>query len=293
VLILDKEGVKMDIFSRHSFCEYSDLACERGRFDISEDGVEYSKAEATVGTWERIKITSDKGAESIGRPVGIYNTLHLDRMDRMDSEAAALAVNEIAEEIRSVAGYMNAPCKRILAVGLGNGRLTPDAIGPESADQINATMHIRAQSEDTFLSLGCSEIAVIKPGVSADSGMDAVDTVRGVCKCISPDLVIAIDALAAGAVSRLGATVQLSSTGILPGGGIGAPRCAINESTVSVPVLAIGVPTVINSRAFQNECCYQSDEEHMLVSPKNINSIVAISAKIIGTAINRAFGIEL
>ena len=275
------------------YSEYSDLACERRRADTALNGVNYERNPTEVGIWERISITSEEGSRSIGRPIGIYNTLFTSRMYELDPTATECIAIEISDELKSITNIMKVKAHRVLVVGLGNAALTPDAVGPECADAVNATMQIKRIDKKSFDALGCCEIAVIKPGVSAESGLDAAETVLSVCRGISPDLVIAIDALAAGASDRLGSTVQISSTGILPGSGLGINSGAINEETLSVPVIAIGVPTVMDSRIFAGSKATDDECSPMFVSPKDVHLVVECSAKIIGGAINKAFGIEL
>ena len=276
---------------------YTDLACERRRVSTDIKGVDYKREATLIGAWERIKISSEDGARSIGRPIGIYDTLEVERMDLLDLEAIDDAADEIARELCYMCDMSDTTPDRVLVVGLGNPELTPDAIGPEAARCVKATMHIRDFDTEFFHGLECSEIAVISPGVSASSGMDASVTVRGVCELIKPTVIFAIDALASRSAERLGRTVQISNTGIFPGSGIGNGRTAISKDTVGVPVIAIGVPTIIDSRMF----CYDAwgddpyarcgARESMFVAPKEINEIVKASAKIIGGGINQAFGL--
>lgn len=268
---------------------YTDLALERHRADINIPGVEYTKERCTAGYWERIRISSKRGAESIGRPMGLYDTLGTCRMDMLDSAMIENAKDEIAGEICRILDASEIFPGRILVCGLGNPNLTPDAIGCEAAKEVKATMHIKEHNPKLFNRLNCAEIAVITPGVSATSGLDAAVILRGVCDIIKPDAVIAIDALAARDVNRIGSTIQICNTGISPGSGIGNPRLAIGIETVGVPVIAIGVPTVIDTRVM---CESDKAPEHpMFVSPKEINGIVTSSARIVGDGINRALGI--
>ena len=273
-----------------SFC--TDLACERRRVDTDVEGVEYKREISIGGNWERIKITSEPGANLIGRPMGIYNTLEVARMDLLDEEGINDAVGEIANELCYIFDISDIFPGRILVAGLGNPSLTPDSIGCESAKRVRPTMHIKEFDRTFFNTLNCTEIAVCTPGVNATCGMDAQAFIRGICNEIKPDAVIAIDALASRSAKRLGTTVQICNTGITPGSGIGNARCAINQTTVGVPVISIGVPTVIDSRLF----ALPDEEENssgcaMMVSPKEINEIADAAARIIGGGINRAFGI--
>ncbi len=274
----------------------SDLACERRRADTDIAGVEFKKEISCGFLWERIEITSESGAHSIGRPCGTYDTLNLPRMDTMDDEGIEDAANEVAKELCTLLDKRSIYPERLLIVGLGNAELTPDMIGPLTAKGVNATMHIRNFDEETFDALECSEIAVLETGVTANSGMEAADLVIGVCDRIEPDAVLAIDALASSSADRLGTTIQISDTGIFPGGGIGNRRHPINERILGIPVIAIGVPTVVDSRVFLhgegvNGNSKAKSREGVFVCPQQIDGIVHAASKIISTGINQAFGV--
>lgn len=274
---------------------YTDLALERRRADTSIEGVDYKKEIGIFGVWERISISSPMGAKSIGKPMGRYDTLILSRMDLLDEESLEDARDEISRELCYLADLEEIIPERILVVGLGNSALAPDSIGARCAKEVRPTMHIQREDPGFFRALECSEIAVCCPGVSAQTGIDSFVTVKGLCTELKPDMVIAIDALMARNEERLGTTVQLSTTGILPGSGMGNRRGEISKETLGVPVISIGVPTVIDSRRF----C--SDEERrakahlpsMLVSPKDIIEICDGAARVIGGGINQAFGMMI
>ena len=278
---------------------YTDLACERRKADTTIEGVEYKKEQGLGGLWERIKISSKEGAKSIGRPIGIYDTLAVSRMDMLDSEEIDDAQDEIARELCYMCDIMDILPERVLVVGLGNPDLTPDSVGCAAAKIVKPTMHIRDFDREFFDDLECSQIAVITPGVSSGSGMDAGIAVKGVSDVLRPDVILAIDAIASRSVGRLGTTVQISNTGIIPGSGIGNGRIAISRQTMGTPVISIGVPTVIDSRMFWLDAGgselsaekMQGARESMFVSPKEINEIVRVGAQIIGGGINQAFGL--
>ena len=267
---------------------YTDLALERHRADPSLAGVEYSKEKNHVGTLERIKISSKIGAELIGRPIGLYDTLSIKRMDLLDSVEILDVADQLTSALNRIIDDSGIFPGRLLIAGLGNPELTPDSVGCLSAKAVKPTTHIKDIDHRVFEKLGCAEIAVITPGVMAISGLDAAVTLRGVCDLIHPDAVIAIDSLCARSAERLGSTFQLSNTGICPGSGIGNSRASLGIETLGVPVIAVGVPTVIDSRVLCNNL---PDCEPMLVCPKDINEIVLVAAEIIGRAINQAFGI--
>ena len=271
----------------------SDLALERRRASCYVEGVEYKRDVSIGGVWERIKVTSEAGEKSIGRPKGLYDTLTLPSMDSIMPDDVEDAKDEIARELCRMCDLCDVFPERILVVGLGNRDLTPDAIGPAAALEVEATMHVKESDPELFESLGCSEICVLCPDVTSNSGMQSADIVKGVVKEVKPTLIIAIDSLAARSSDRLGTTVQVSSTGIIPGTGVGHRGAHIDEATLGVPVIAVGIPTVISALSLARESgslskTYQKD---YFLSPKGINRIVKNGAKIIGGGINQAFGI--
>ena len=269
---------------------YTDLAIERRRADTSVHGVEYKSSECDAGIWECIRIYTDEGARSIGRPRGKYETLSTGRLDLLSEDEIDDATEEVAKKLCEMVDGVGVMPERLLIVGLGNRNLTPDSIGPKSASNVKPTLHIKDFDEEMFDALECSEIAVICPGVTAESGLEATEVVRGVCRRIMPDVVIAVDAIATSSVERLGSTVQISDTGLFPGSGVGNSRAAMTEDTLGIPIIAVGIPTVIDSRIFGNDVTL--DGEAMLVAPKEIDEITTVAARIVGGAINQAFGIS-
>lgn len=269
----------------------SDLALERRRASTYVEGVEYKRDVCLGGVWERLKVTSASGERSIGRPMGLYDTLSVPRMDEILPDDIEDAKDEVARELCRMCDLCDVTPARILVVGLGNRELTPDAVGTASAAEVEATMHIKSADRDLFDSLGCSEICVLCPDVTANSGIPTAEIVKGVTDKVKPTLIIAIDSLASRSAERLGNTIQVSSTGIIPGTGVGHSGTAINEDYLGVPVIAVGVPTVISSRAFSDEHrTGRKSSSELFVSPKGINRIVKNAAKIIGGGINQAFG---
>ena len=200
-----------------------------------------------------VKIETEKGAKTMGKPVGTYITM----------EAPNLAVpdegyhEEVSEELMKFLQKFIDKDKKdysVLVVGLGNRMVTPDALGPYVADNLNITRHI--VKEYGKYAMGEEEvhlISAIVPGVMAQTGMETVEIIRGVVKETEPDIIIAIDALAARSSKRLNRTIQIADTGINPGSGVGNHRNAITEETVGVPVIAIGVPTVVDAATIVND----------------------------------------
>ncbi len=275
--------------SENEIAMFTDLAIERRRVDKSIEGVEYERHKTKLGVWETVRITSEEGAESIGRPCGIYATLSTERMDELSEDELFDTSDELARKLCEICDEDKIVPARILVVGLGNRELTPDSIGPRCASRIYATMQIMSYDNERFFELECSEIAVITPGVAGKSGLDASEWVMGIMSRIKPDVIFAIDALASRSPDRLGRTIQISDTGIFPGSGVGNTRGEISKRRLGVPVIAIGVPTVIDSRHFSKNGFLTG--EPMFVSPREIDGIAENAAIIIGGAINQAFGI--
>ena len=269
----------------------SDLAVERRRANTECAGIEYTVEAGAIGEWERIRVLDDSASEEIGRPRGHYDTLAIPEMSELDAIDIEDAADEVSRELSRLCDVNRISPYRVLVVGLGNSELTPDALGARTAERIEATLHIAKTDREAFEALGCSEIAVLSPGVKSGSGLDAADTVGGVCERICPSLVLAIDSLAARSPRRLGRTIQFSDTGIHPGSGIASHTAAIDEDLTGAPVIAIGVPTVIDSRLLV-EGEPGGAVANMLVCPKDIDTLVDNSAKIIALGINRAFGVE-
>jgi len=268
---------------------FTDLAVERRRADNKIDGVSYSRKKTVTGSLETVRISSDEGERSIGKPKGIYLTINTERMDELNQDEIEDTTDELARCLCEICDEKRMIPGRILVVGLGNRDLTPDSLGPRVADKVYSTMQIMRHDIDRFEGLECSEIAVITPSVSSKSGLDAKDYVTGIADKIAPDVIIAIDALASRSPARLGRTIQLSDTGISPGSGVGNTVGRIDKSSTGVPVISVGVPTVMDSRHFSSDGFLTG--EPMFVSPREIDGIISSAAKIIGGAINQAFGI--
>ena len=272
---------------------HTDLAIERQRADTALDGVKYEKKLSLVGSWENITIQSPEGAKSIGRPMGSYSTLSVRRLDTLSEEELLDVQEEIAKRLCEIFDDIAVLPGRILVVGLGNRDLTPDSIGTKAAARVKPTMHIREYDEDYFDSLECSEIAVATPGVPAITGIDSGRFIKSLCEAINPDAVIAIDAIQTSSRARLGSTFQISDTGIFPGG-MGNLKTPITRSGIGVPVIGIGVPTVIDSRLFTTDrLISEIDLEPLFISPREIDTVTDNAALAIGGAINQAFGLYM
>ncbi len=197
-----------------------------------------------------VVIKSEEGAKAMGKPVGAYITLEAGNMGWKDEAYHEEVSEELAVQIRRLLKNLlknrdkDQPLQ-ILAVGLGNSYVTPDSLGPRTLNNLQMTRHLRQQEKNENLPI----ISGIVPGVMAQTGMETAEILKGIIKETAPHVVIAVDALAARSVKRLGTTIQLTDTGIHPGSGVGNHRHGLTEENLGVPVLAIGVPTVVGAAA--------------------------------------------
>ncbi len=238
-------------------------------------------------------IEDDDGATAIGKPIGDYITITLPAPPQSSSHPED---NEkvIAEEIKKL---LPQKCGGVLVLGLGNREITPDALGPKTTDCILATRHItKSLAEEIGLS-NLKSVAVISPGVLGQTGIETGEILAAIVNRINPSAVIVIDALAAKSISRLGTTIQLSNTGISPGSGVGNARQEINRKTLGVPVISVGIPTVVEASTMIYDLTntrHSSDTYgKMIVTPKEIDLIIEHSAKLLGFSINRALQPEI
>lgn len=223
---------------------FTDLASEAHDLSGAAEGVSRNVYDSDGFSVTDIRVTDERGADLLGRPVGSYITIDIGRLWEQDGEECMRAARTVSRHLNDL---MHSACKRIesvLVCGLGNRSVTPDAIGPFTADTVTVTRHIREETGGQGVSPSAYDVSAISPGVVGQTGVETAELMSGVVKCLCPSLVIAVDALAARSVSRLATTVQMTDTGIRPGSGIGQKRRELSRETLGVPVIALGVPTV-------------------------------------------------
>ena len=241
-----------------------------------------------------VRILSVDAAREIGKPQGRYLTLELDALIRREEDAFPRACKALSTLLRELLPRPNdGP---VLIAGLGNRMITPDAIGPQTADHVIATRHLVAQSPAVFADW--RPVSALAPGVLGQTGVETGEVICGVLDRVRPAAVIAVDALAAGRLSRLLRTVQLADTGITPGAGVGNARAALNEETLGVPVIAVGVPTVVDGATLAHEissqlgqpACEALDDlsQPVMITTRDIDREVADISRMIGYAVNMA-----
>src|SRR5699024_2845108 len=189
----------------------------------------------------------DKGEEKIGKKKGRYVTINRDAIKRQDTKSEEETAKVLSEELRSLLKKNKIKKDDVgLIVGLGNKNITPDALGPLTTEKVLVTSHLFSMQSET-VEEGYRSIASITPGVMGVTGIETSEIVLGVINHFSPDFVIAVDALASRSIERLNTTIQLSDTGIHPGSGVGNKRKELSKQTLGIPVIAIGVPTVVDA----------------------------------------------
>lgn len=201
-----------------------------------------------------VKIETEKGAKVMGKPVGTYITLEAPNMAVPDEGYHREISAELMKFLRQLVKGDGDKEYSVLVVGLGNRQVTPDALGPYVVDNLNITRHIiREYGKYAVGEQNVKLVSAIVPGVMGQTGMETVEILKGVVEVTRPDFLVAIDALAARSSKRLNRTIQIADTGIHPGSGVGNNRHAINEETIGVPVIAIGVPTVVDAATIVND----------------------------------------
>ena len=256
---------------------------------ISNKDISYSGLKVN-----RIEIVNEEAANKIGRKAGKYATVFCPDLGDADGEALVNAVECISAQLKYLCPFEN---KTVLAAGLGNTGVTPDALGPLAVGNIIVSRHIKNNMAELFESLNLGEMAAIAPGVLGQTGVESADIIKAVAEKIKPDIIIVIDSLMAGKVSRLAKTVQLSDTGIVPGSGIGNHRFEISKETMGVPVISVGIPMVIDAKTLAYDLADNSErvnhalkpfDENLVVTPKFVDTIVEKAARALGYAINKA-----
>lgn len=197
-----------------------------------------------------VRIETENGAKAMGKPVGTYITLEAPNLSAPDEGCHREISEEVARHLRTLLGKGE---KSVLVVGLGNREVTPDALGPNVVGNLRITRHMIREYGRTGTDAEEISVSAVVPGVMAQTGMETLEIVQGIVKETKPDLVIAIDALAARSTRRLNRTIQITDTGINPGSGVGNHREGINQEILGIPVIAIGVPTVVDAATIVND----------------------------------------
>ena len=304
----------------------TDLAVERN--DIYKrvnniqneiDGVKIENESQEDIEISRVRIISEEGEKKLGKPIGNYITLDVKNIKIVDDEKIEQIAEVVADELRNVIGEHINDTEDILVVGLGNIYVTPDALGPKVVPHIEVTIHIleympKAMQEDT------RPVSAISPGVLGTTGIETMEVLKGIVDNTHPKLLIVIDALASRSIERISSSIQIADTGIVPGAGVDNKRKEISIKTLGIPVIALGIPTVVDLASITNDCInlfieslqqkamsnsylndikekdnYEEIKEalipkdyNMIVTPKEIDKLIENMSKIISKGINKA-----
>lgn len=278
---------------------------------VNEEEDDTTQVKVTV-----LEIINEQGAALLGRQIGTYITIEAEQLGEFDDEYNERVSQILAERIEElISPYISEKCS-ILVVGLGNREVTADSLGPDVVERLLINRHVAQEDEQKIT------MAALSPGVMAQTGMETAEIIKGIVKETKPDVVIAIDALAARNTNRLNTTIQLSNQGIHPGSGVGNHRVGITQESIGVPVLAIGVPTVIDAPTIVNDTMenfirllaqtpelknmsavleeYSPQEKYQLVremitpamadmyvTPKDVDANVRIIGQTVAEALNR------
>ena len=257
-------------------------------------GVKATKRKQEGYPVTRVDILDQRGEEALGKPRGTYLTVDLTTFWQRREDFFQRAVRAVGAPLKELVPTEGP----VLVVGLGNRAMTPDAVGPLAADHVLVTRHLISAMPRQFS--GFRPVSVLRTGVLGTTGVESAESVRGLAAEVKPACVIAVDALASRRTGRVCAAVQLSDTGIIPGSGVGNHRSALNQETLGVPVVAIGVPTVVDSATLAADLleesgitdydaeALQKSRQNLMVTPRDIDQQVRDLGKVIGYGINWA-----
>lgn len=243
----------------------------------------------------RVDVLDGRGEEALGKPRGSYRTVDLSTFWQRKAGFFERAVRAVGGQLKELLPAREGP---VLVVGLGNAAMTPDAVGPLTLESVLVTRHLISAMPKQFA--GFRPVSVLRTGVLGTTGVESAEAVRGLAAEVQPSLVVAVDALASRRVGRVCTAVQLSDTGIIPGSGVGNHRAALDRETLGVPVLAVGVPTVVDAATLAADLLEEAggkpvDEERLrsvrqglMVTPRDIDQQVRDLGKVIGYGINWA-----
>ena len=202
-----------------------------------------------------VDVLNDNGKNAVGKEIGKYITIETQDVEYLEEWEKEQLINELSNNVELlIKGLFDSKDKSnsILIVGLGNEYVTPDALGPKVTSYVDITRHLLKYASE-YMAPGTKEISCISPGVLGTTGIETYEIISSIVSKISPDVIIVIDSLASMSVARVGRTIQLSNTGITPGAGVGNKRETLNKESLGVPVIAIGVPTVVDMATITNE----------------------------------------
>jgi len=231
----------------------TDLALERRDLyrkanNIKDEipGIETQEEEKEDIKVTRVKITNEEGSTAIGKPIGNYITIDIKNLRIASEEYIQKAAEVLAEELKNLYNIHLQGNQDILVVGLGNMGVTPDALGPSVVQDIDITRHLLKYAPQ-YLEEGARPVSAIAPGVLGTTGIETQEILKGIVENVQPKLIIVIDSLASKSIERISSTIQIADTGIVPGAGVGNARKELSQASLGIPVVALGIPTVVEA----------------------------------------------
>lgn len=318
---LERNGIfLMYNFRTDLALERRDLYNKAHNIEKDIDGIETEEEKVNDDiTISRVKVTNEKGEEAIGKPIGSYITIDVKNFNIAQNEEIQQASEALTKELKALLEKHIDAKGPILVVGLGNIYVTPDALGPKVINEIDITRHL-LQYMPEALDGNTREVSAVSPGVLGTTGIETLEILKGIVDNTKPKLVIVIDALASRSIERISSSVQLADTGIVPGAGVDNTRKEITVNTLGIPVIAIGIPTVVEAATIaadsltlliqkvqeqgesndflnklQEEDKYQvikevlaPEEYNFIVTPKEIDGLIEKMKDVVARGINFA-----
>lgn len=233
--------------------ERRDLYRKANKIENEIDGVECEEEELEDIRITRVAVTNETGEEALQKPIGNYITIDVKKIHNIETEKEDKIVEVISKELANIVDKHIKKEEEIMIVGLGNLYSTPDSLGSRVVNEVEITRHIKLYLPQ-YIDANTRAISAISPGVLGTTGIESAEIIRGIVDKIKPKMIVAIDSLCSKSVSRINKSVQISDTGIVPGGGVGNARDELSEKTLGIPVVAIGVPTVVEMASITNDC---------------------------------------
>lgn len=284
----------------------TDLACESGATSENIPGTVCRKHKKYGLEITDLQVQNEEGVRHTGQCIGRYTTISCPPIryweeEQVDNTASVLGAL-LRDYAKATLGKPVTSAVKVLIAGLGNRNITADAVGPRTADKITVTGHIK-NGDEIFENVGCCRIFAMHPGVQGQTGIEAARLIQSVAAALQPDIVVAVDALAARSTSRLAATIQITDTGIRPGSGIGSRLEEISRDTVGCAVIAVGVPTIVDSSTLIYDALERAgtkeiseplreilqNEKSFFVSPRDSDIIIEEVSTVLSKGINKAF----
>ena len=268
----------------------------------------------------RVKIINHEGEEKLGKPIGTYTTIDVKKLKIADDDEIQKASEVVTNELKPLLDKHIGKQDDILVVGLGNTYVTPDSLGPKVVKEVDITRHFLKYTPE-YIDPNTRPVTAIAPGVLGTTGIETMEIVKGIVDNVKPKLIIVIDSLASKSLERISSTIQIADTGIVPGAGVGNARNEISQNTLGIPVIAIGVPMVVDLATITDNCLdifienLQTEEKsneilnnlreknnyeeikkalsiqdyNMIVTPKEIDELIENMKDVVVRGINFAF----